>query len=194
MKILLASQSPRRQALLEQIGIEFERVDAEIDERIAAHESPEDAVTRLAREKALAGRAVRADLPLLAADTIVVIGKDILGKPVDFSDAERMLTRLSAKEHQVLTAVSLIDQQGELHSVLSTSTVRFRQIETQEIRDYWATGEPQDKAGSYAIQGLGAVFVEHISGSCSGIMGLPLFETAQLLKHINAHSRYRASK
>lgn len=179
----LASASPRRRALLEQIGVAHEAVPASVDERARPGESPRDYVERLALAKA---RAVpqepgRAALPVLAADTTVVLEGDLLGKPLDRAEALAMLTRLSGRPHQVLTAVALIAQGLEWVRT-SVSSVRFREIAAAEREAYWATGEPRDKAGAYAIQGLGAVFVASLEGSYSGVMGLPLYETAELLR------------
>ena len=180
--IYLASSSPRRQELLRQIGVAFEQLRVDVDERVQAGESPRDYVTRLAREKAAAGLAVRAgELPVLGADTTVVLNGRILGKPADREQGLAMLEALSAHTHQVLSGVCLAD--GERAEVaVSASEVRFRELTRAEIERYWGGGEPVDKAGAYAIQGRGAEFVAHLSGSYSGVMGLPLFETAALLR------------
>ncbi len=158
----------------------------EVDESIGAGESPAAYVSRLALEKARAGLAAceaggALQRPVLAADTAVVIGGEILGKPKDALDCVRMLGRLSGRSHEVLTAAALLTERG-VSSCLSSSRVRFREITTAEALEYWNTGEPADKAGSYAIQGRGAVFVADLRGSHSGVMGLPLFETAELLR------------
>ena len=158
----------------------------EVDESIDAGESPAAYVSRLALEKARAGLAAceaagALQRPVLAADTAVVIGGEILGKPKDALDCVRMLGRLSGRSHEVLTAAALLTERG-VSSCLSSSSVRFREITPVEALEYWNTGEPTDKAGSYAIQGRGAVFVADLSGSYSGVMGLPLFETAELLR------------
>jgi septum formation protein len=156
----------------------------DVDESIAAGEAAERYVLRLAQAKAAAGlprRIAAPHGPVLGADTAVVAGGAILGKPVDGKDAERMLGLLSARTHEVLTAVALATDDGVL-SHLSRSEVTFREITPEEARDYWHTGEGRDKAGAYAIQGYGAVFVSGLRGSHSGVMGLPLFETAQLLR------------
>jgi septum formation protein len=179
--ICLASASPRRRELLAQIGVPFRVAGAPVDESRLEGEPPRDYVMRLARAKALAGRAVDASLPVLAADTTVVIEGALLGKPANQQEAQRMLSRLSGRVHEVLTAVALADSQG-VALQLSASQVRFREITEAECTAYWHTGEPCDKAGGYAIQGLGAVFVEWLQGSYSGVMGLPLFETARLLQ------------
>ena len=180
--VLLASASPRRRELLNQLGIPHEVRPADLQEAPQSGESPEDYVRRVAAEKSAAVRPEQG-LPVLAADTEVVLDGEILGKPRDFSHATELLGRLSDREHRVLSAVSL--RLGAEHwEALSESRVWFRPIEPDEIAAYWASGEPRDKAGAYAIQGLGAVFVERIEGSYSGVMGLPLYETARLLRHI----------
>ena len=181
--VFLASGSPRRRELLQQIGVSFRVLGAAVDEAVLAGEEPAEYVMRLAAAKAEAGweRSRKpGDSPVLAADTAVVLDRAILGKPVDRQDAEGMLRRLSGRTHEVLTAVALRTVDG-LQSRLSRSEVTFREIATEEARAYWETGEPSDKAGAYAIQGRAAVFVADLRGSYSGVMGLPLFETAQLL-------------
>jgi septum formation protein len=182
--VYLASASPRRRQLLSQIGVTFQLLMVDVDESIAAGEDAERYVLRLARAKAAAGLARRQaaqPAPVLGADTAVVAGGAILGKPADGKDAERMLGLLSARTHEVLTAVALATDDG-VQSHLSRSEVTFREITPAEARSYWNTGESRDKAGAYAIQGYGAVFVSGLRGSYSGVMGLPLFETAQLLR------------
>jgi septum formation protein len=182
--VYLASASPRRRRLLSQIGVPFQVLSVDVDESIAAGEGAERYVLRLARAKAAAGLARRIaarGAPVLGADTAVVAGGAILGKPADCADAQRMLGLLSASTHEVLTAVALATDDGVL-SHLSRSEVTFREITPEEARDYWNTAESRDKAGAYAIQGYGAVFVSGLRGSYSGVMGLPLFETAQLLR------------
>ncbi|MGE8152932.1 Maf family protein [Pseudomonas vancouverensis] len=186
MKLLyLASGSPRRRELLTQIGVPFAAVSADIDETPLAEESPAAYVERLARGKAQAGRErVVSDLPfcVLGADTAVVLDGKILGKPVDQAEACAMLMMLSGREHQVLTAIAVLD--GEhCESRVVVSRVRFRNISRDEAAAYWASGEPKDKAGGYGIQGLGAVFVAGLEGSYSAVVGLPLCETAELLGH-----------
>ncbi len=184
--LYLASQSPRRQQLLEQIGVRFEVMVAEVDEAIIQNETPEQHVQRLAFEKANTIWSSLSDeirLPVLGADTIVCLDGEILGKPTDKASAKSMLSSLSGREHQVMTGIALI---SERHSVcVNVSQVTFRELSQAEIDDYWATGEPIDKAGSYAIQGRAATFVSYLSGSFSGVMGLPLYETAQLLSEYN---------
>lgn len=194
-RIYLASRSPRRRELLRQIGVRFELLvfrsgergeDADVDETPYPDEAVERYVERLALVKAEAGfRRLRwrhlPNLPVLAADTTLELNGQIIGKPTSPDDACAILERLSGREHRVLTAIAMSD--GErTRSALNVSRVRFRTVETSEIRAYVASGEPMDKAGAYGIQGRAAVFIEDIQGSYSGIMGLPLFETAQLLE------------
>lgn len=186
-QIYLASNSPRRMELLTQIGIRFAHIDASVDEAPHPGEAPEVYVLRLALTKARAGlERVSVDdaRPVLGADTAVVIDGELLGKPADRAHGLTMLERLSGREHQVLSAVALVDRAGHEASRLSVSHVRFRATSEAERRGYWQSGEPVDKAGGYAIQGLGAVFVEELAGSYSGVMGLPIFETAQLLNEL----------
>lgn len=179
--LYLASGSPRRRELLTQIGVPFIVISAPIDESPLPSESAPAYVERLARAKAAAGLArVGGPAVVLGADTAVVLDGRILGKPENREDALAMLADLSGREHQVLTAVALDDGQ-RVHSFCVTSTVRFRAISTDEAQRYWASGEPADKAGGYAVQGLGAVFVTGLSGSYSAVVGLPLCETADLL-------------
>lgn len=181
--LYLASGSPRRRELLTQIGVPFSTLSAQIDETPFIDESPAAYVERLARGKAAAGLATltdAADACVLGADTAVVLDGRILGKPVDRADALAMLAGLSGREHEVLTAVAITDPQ-RIETCVVTSRVRFRQIAASESQAYWSSGEPCDKAGSYAIQGLAAVFVEGLQGSYSGVVGLPLCETAELL-------------
>jgi septum formation protein len=179
--LCLASVSPRRQALLNQIGVRYLVAAADIDEAVRRAEHADDYVRRMARDKALAVYGRGSLLPVLAADTTVVLDGQICGKPADEADGVALLQRLAGRNHQVLTAVALADSSG-VRERLSASEVRFRPVSRAECVAYWASGEPRDKAGGYAIQGLGAVFIEHLSGSYSGVMGLPLFETAELLR------------
>ena len=179
--VCLASVSPRRRELLSQIGVPHTVVGAHIDETAHAGESPRDYVLRMARQKALTVRERGERLPVLAADTTVVLDDVIYGKPRDRADGIAMLGRLSARTHGVLTAVAIADARG-VDLRLSVSTVRFRGLTPEECAAYWDTGEPCDKAGGYAVQGAAAVFIESLSGSYSGVMGLPLFETAELLR------------
>jgi septum formation protein len=178
--LCLASVSPRRRELLQQIGVPHLTAVPDIDETALAAESAPDYAVRLACAKAHAVAARSAELPVLAADTVVVLDGRICGKPADARQGIDMLLGLSGRTHEVLTAVALAAG-GSIAHRLSTSEVRFRPLSLTECRAYWESGEPCDKAGGYAIQGRGAVFIEHLSGSYSGVMGLPLFETAQLL-------------
>lgn len=181
--LFLASASPRRAELLGQIGVPFQRVSASIDETPRVAEEPAVYVERLAQEKAQAGLQrleQAADAVVLGADTAVVLEGRILGKPQDRADALAMLAALSGREHQVLTAVALCSATRRA-SVVVASQVCFAPISAAQAEAYWASGEPLDKAGSYAIQGLGAVFVAGMSGSYSAVVGLPLCETASLL-------------
>jgi len=177
----LASASPRRRQLLELIGVPHLVTPADIDETPRADEGGSNYVLRLAREKAVAVRAIHADLPVLAADTTVHVDGHILEKPVDAADCIRMLTLLSGRTHQVFTGVCVAGTAPPA-LLVATSEVTFRKIAPDEMRTYWATGEPRGKAGAYAIQGFGAVFVSNIAGSYTGVMGLPLFETAAALR------------
>jgi len=182
--VYLASQSPRRRELLQQIGVRHKVIRADIVESPLAQETPLAYVQRLAREKAQAGLAavIHQGLslqPVLGADTIVVSDNMILEKPRDALHAATMLRQLAGKTHQVLTAVSLATQQQVL-SRLSITEVSFRPLSDAEIAAYWHSGEPQDKAGGYAIQGLGAVFVQQIRGSFSGVVGLPIEQLVEL--------------
>jgi septum formation protein len=197
-RIYLASRSPRRRELLKQIGVNFELLllrenparGSDVDETPLAGESPEEFVLRIARAKAENGwlrvnerRLPRLlhRLPLLAADTAVVLGDDILGKPGGPEDAVRMLRALAGRAHRVLSAVAVVyDEEMEVR--LSVSSVTFAPMNEHEIRRYVATGEPLDKAGGYAVQGRAAAFIARIEGSYSGVMGLPLYETAELLR------------
>ena len=179
----LASASPRRRELLAQIGVPFVTLIASIDETALPGEPAERYVERLAREKARAGLAALsdpADAVVLGADTAVVLDGRILGKPADRAECLATLVALSGREHQVLTAVALASAQ-RIESRVVASRVRFRPLRAGEAEAYWATGEPCDKAGSYGIQGLAAVFVSQLEGSYSAVVGLPLCETAQLL-------------
>ncbi|MGH8750340.1 MAG: Maf family protein [Burkholderiales bacterium] len=198
--IYLASRSPRRRELLKQIGVNFEVVlfreylarGADVDESPHAGELPEDYVRRVVRAKVEAGwssvtqRRLRY-FPVLAADTTVALGEKIIGKPDNSEHAARMLHELSGNTHRVITAVAVL-REDKLELRLSVTAVRFRALEAQEIQRYAATGEPLDKAGGYAIQGLAAAFVAEINGSYSGVMGLPLFETAELLRQFGYHT------
>ncbi|HEY2037087.1 MAG TPA: Maf family protein [Steroidobacteraceae bacterium] len=179
--LCLASMSPRRRELLAQIGVPHTVVAAHVDEGLLSAEQPTDYVARLARLKATTVRARGEALPVLAADTTVVLEGSLYGKPAGRTDALAMLTALAGKTHQVLTAVALATARSVALRV-NCSSVRFRNIARAEMEAYWETGEPRDKAGGYAIQGYGAVFVTALSGSYSSVMGLPLLETAELLR------------
>ncbi|QHJ12545.1 Maf-like protein YhdE [Paraglaciecola mesophila] len=186
--LILASQSPRRAELLGQIGIPFTTLSADIDESILPSETPENYVQRLAQQKALAGWHASANIAgsrlVLGADTVVVINEQVLGKPKDFDDANAMLNLLSGQQHQVLTAVTVTSGQ-RFETILVKTDVTFCALSPSQIEAYWQTGEPQDKAGSYAIQGIGGKFVTHIKGSYSAVVGLPLYETNQLLSRMS---------
>ena len=188
-QIYLASTSPRRRELLVQLGVSVEVVLQDVSENRLSGESPESYVKRLALEKARCGlnSLGRESLyPVLGADTAVVVDDEVMGKPLDRRDALAMLQRLSGRSHRVLSAVAVVGRdnlgQDREEVKVSESIVRFRAISEKEIEAYWDTGEPTDKAGGYAIQGLAALFIEYIEGSYSGVMGLPLFETGKLLQ------------
>jgi septum formation protein len=180
--VYLASASPRRRELLQQIGVSFRVLGAAVDEAVLPGEAPGAYVVRVAAAKAAFGWEGNreADVPVLAADTAVVLDGRILGKPKDRQDAAGMLQQLSGRTHEVLTGVALRTA-GGLQTTISRSEVTLRAISAREAEAYWETGEPQDKAGAYAIQGRAAVFIADLRGSFSGVMGLPLFETAGLL-------------
>jgi septum formation protein len=183
--LCLASASPRRRELLDQLGVPHRVAPAACDETPLAHESAADCVQRLALAKAHAvgaDPARSAGLPVLGADTTVVVDGVMLGKPADRDDGCRMLARLSGRTHEVLSAVALLLPGTAVPALrVSRTEVRFRALGHEEIAAYWDSGEPLDKAGGYAIQGFAAAFVESICGSYSGVVGLPLYETAQLL-------------
>lgn len=188
--LYLASQSPRRSELLSQIGISFSVLSVNVDESPKHNEIPKDYVLRLANEKAMAGwnAAKQHSKPVLGADTAVVIGDETLGKPLNDTEAKKMLGLLSGKTHQVMTAVALAvpsknSAQPELRQAISVSNVSFKILSAAEIEHYVYSGECSDKAGSYAIQGFAATFITHLSGSYSGVMGLPLYETVELLNN-----------
>jgi septum formation protein len=178
----LASASPRRRQLLELIGVPHVVTPADIDETPKPGERPDHYVMRLACEKAHATWQRQRDLPVLGADTTVVVDDLILGKPESEADALGMLGRLSGRVHVVHTGISLRMPDGREFMGISSTQVQFAHLTEPQIRAYWASGEPQGKAGAYAIQGLGAVFVSSISGSYTGVMGLPLYETAEMLR------------
>ena len=181
-QIILASASPRRRELLDQLGISYEAQPVDADETPKPGEAPEAFVERLALEKACAGF-LKCDrrLPALGSDTIVIAGERILGKPRDRDDAIDMLKLLSGETHQVFTAVAMANAE-KTRCLMSRSKVSFRTLKDSEIEAYWNSGEPADKAGAYAIQGKAAQFIKRLDGSYSGVMGLPLYETAELLK------------
>lgn len=190
--LLLASASPRRAELLRQIGVSFQVVAHGADESRFAEESPREYVNRIALLKARSvlsamSEAQRKKSVVLASDTTVVLGEATLGKPQDEADAIAMLLRLSATTHQVMTSVVVADSEVE-YTDLSVTDVTFREISETQARSYWHTGEPEGKAGAYAIQGKGAVFAMSINGSYSGVMGLPLYETAALLDNFSLAS------
>ncbi|MCB4614755.1 Maf family protein [Enterobacter asburiae] len=184
--LYLASGSPRRQELLTQLGVSFERIVTGIEEKRAEGESAQQYVSRLAREKAQAGVAsVPSDLPVLGADTIVILNGEVLEKPRDADHAARMLHKMSGQTHQVMTAVVLADRQHVLDCLVVTE-VTFRVLTDDDIAAYIASGEPMDKAGAYGIQGLGGCFVRKINGSYHAVVGLPLVETYELLSNFNS--------
>lgn len=179
---MLASASPRRTALLEQIGVAHRVCAVDVDETPLTGEAPADYVRRLARAKAQAGALAAGGDLTLGADTVVVLGNEVLQKPRDRDDGVEMLLALAGREHKVMTAVALAGRSARADALrLSVSRVWMRSITRQEALAYWKTGEPRDKAGGYAIQGLGAIFVVRVDGSYSGVVGLPLCETAELL-------------
>lgn len=178
----LASRSPRRAELLRTLGVAFRVLDVEIDEAPRPGEAPADYVTRLAHGKAAAGvAAMRSPAPVLAADTTVVVDHEILGKPADRADGLRMLDRLAGREHTVLTGVALALPDGTRRGVTVATRVFMRALSSAGKAAYWASGEPLDKAGGYAVQGLGGALVTRLEGSYSNVVGLPLAETLALL-------------
>jgi septum formation protein len=186
ISLYLASGSPRRRELLTQLGLQFERLITHVEEQRQPEEAAEAYVRRLASDKAHAGVAVAPqDLPVLGADTIVVLNGEVLEKPQDAAHAAAMLSKLSGQTHQVMTAVALADKQRELDCLVTTD-VTFRKMTAEEISHYIASGEPMDKAGAYGIQGLGGNFVRKINGSYHAVVGLPLVETGELLSHFQS--------
>lgn len=194
MRLYLASRSPRRRELLTQMGVAFDtlifraglRCDPQVDESVHADETALDYVERVARAKADHGIDLLAERrlpmrPILAADTTLEFAGEIIGKPVDDADATAILQHLSGQTHRVLTGVA-VSHEGRTEYVVSVSEVRFRKIDDEEIRHYVRSGEPMDKAGAYGIQGRAGLFVEHLAGSYTGVMGLPVCETGELLK------------
>ena len=187
--IYLASASPRRRELLTQIGVRFKLLNVNVPEVPATDEMPQDFVKRVALEKARAGKQLLSSddtHPVLGADTAVVVENRILGKPADRQEALSMLTSLSGRSHQVMSAVAIITNH-ELVQV-NVSKVTFRKLTVPEIEAYWKSGECHDKAGAYAIQGRAAIFIQELQGSYSGVMGLPLYETAGLLQQYGINS------
>lgn len=181
MNIHLASASPRRHEILAAMGVGFTASGVDIDETRHDDEPVTDMVVRLAVAKAAAARAnLEPSVPVIGADTAVAVDDRVLGKPGSRDEAIEMLVRLSGRAHRVFTGVAL-DYAGEVSTATSVTEVRFREISPEEASAYWQSGEPQDKAGAYAVQGIGGAFVESISGSYSGVVGLPVFETASLL-------------
>jgi septum formation protein len=183
--VYLASASPRRRALLSQIGVDYTLLHAEVDEALLPGESAGDYVRRVALEKVRAGRTLLsadAGSPVLGADTVVVVDGRIMGKPRDRDEGIDMLLTLSGRSHQVLSAVAI--SAGREALCVSESRVTFRTLTQAQCAAYWDTGEPHDKAGGYAIQGRAGVFVSRLEGSYSGVMGLPVYETAELLREI----------
>lgn len=181
--IYLASASPRRQELLTQIGVRFELLQVTVPEIPAAGEMPQDFVKRVALEKARAGKQLLStndDHPVLGADTAVVVENKILGKPTDKTEALDMLTSLSGRTHRVLSAVAIVANREMVQ--VNINRVTFRSLTIKEMEAYWQSGECHDKAGAYAIQGRAAMFIQNLQGSYSGVMGLPLYETADLLQ------------
>jgi len=181
MDIHLASSSPRRHEILTAMGLRFTAAGVDIDETRYEGEPVADMVVRLAIAKAAAAREnLDQSLPIIGADTAVVIGDQVLGKPGSQDEAAQMLASLSGRSHTVLTGVAL-DYAGVVRTTTSLTEVRFREISPDEAQSYWQSGEPLDKAGAYAVQGVAGIFVEELSGSYSGVVGLPVFETAALL-------------
>ena len=176
----LASTSPRRREILASLGLEFDVVPVDVDETPRIDEPPEEMVLRLSVAKARAAE-IGAGGVALGSDTAVVVDRHVLGKPLDREDCLEMLGQLSGRAHRVLTGVALSHRQGTA-TALSETDVYFREISRDEALAYWQSGEPRDKAGAYAIQGLGGAFVERIEGSYTGVVGLPVFETIELLR------------
>ncbi len=177
----LASASPRRREILTSLGLQFTYAGEDLDEQAQPGETAAELVVRLASDKAMAALRSRPESLVLGADTVVVLGGEVFGKPADQDEAVAMLAALSGRAHEVMTGVVLLSREHRL-SALSCSQVRFRDISQAEAEAYWRTGEPQDKAGGYAVQGLAAVFIAELRGSYSGVMGLPVFETAAMLR------------
>ncbi|NOX69417.1 MAG: septum formation inhibitor Maf [Gammaproteobacteria bacterium] len=183
----LASASPRRREILESLGLRFTFAGVDVDEKRLDGEAAEVMALRLAIDKAVAaGPDIRRGAVILAADTVVTLGGAVFGKPVSRQDALNMLAELSGRQHTVVTAVAVLCQ-DDIRTAVSESAVRFREINPDEAAQYWQSGEPRDKAGAYAIQGKGGLFVESLAGSYSGVVGLPVFETARMLREAGVH-------
>ena len=181
-KLILASASPRRRELMKLFGLPFDAVAADIDETVLPGELPAEYVRRMAAGKAHRGLELAGPGPVvLGADTAVVLGPRILGKPRDRADALHILQTLSGQTHEVLSAVAVTDG-DTFNERLSVTEVTFGALSIEQCEAYWATGEPADKAGAYGIQGIGGLFVKYISGSYTGVVGLPVYETAELLR------------
>ncbi len=191
LRLLLASASPRRKELLNQLGVHFSQKSVEIDETPFARESANDYVMRMAQEKADAAWSIwgEQDLAVLASDTTVLLDEEILGKPTDFQHFQSIMHKLSGRKHQVLSSVVVRTEQ-KIKSAVSETHVFFCGLKDSDVEWYWNTGEPQDKAGGYGIQGLGARFVRRIEGSYTGVVGLPLFETAEILLNFGILSNH----
>jgi septum formation protein len=181
LRLVLASQSPRRAELLRRLGLDFEVAPADVDETHAPAEPPNAYAERLAREKAISILGRYPDATVIGSDTVVVLEGDVLGKPQDDGDAVRMLLRLSGRSHEVFTGVAVASSRGTV-SAVERVDVRFREITARECEAYVATGEPRDKAGAYGIQGFGSVLVEGIRGDFFAVMGLPIARTVSLLR------------
>jgi septum formation protein len=183
--LVLASQSPRRKELLSQLGYQFQTISANIDESIIGNESPSEYVLRLAIEKAkVVSQNQAADCIVLGSDTSVIFQQHILGKPKNIEECCQQLLMLSNNTHQVLTAIAAV-KNNEIYSAIISTDVTFKALSIEEVQRYWQSGEPQDKAGSYGIQGIGGQFVTQINGSYSAVVGLPLYETAKLLAELD---------
>ena len=183
VQLILGSTSPRRASLLSQLGLPFEVLAPEVDETHFAAEKPVAYVTRMSNEKhAAVSNGLDSGSLIISADTVVLIDDDILGKPVDEQEGFSMLRRLSGTQHRVLTSVTIGLPGDKNEQFVIETIVRFRTLATIECEAYWRTGEPQDKAGGYGIQGVGAIFIESIQGSYTNVVGLPLTETAQVLR------------
>lgn len=183
MQLILGSTSPRRASLLSQLDLPFKVLAPEVDETHFAGESPVAYVTRMSNEKhAAVSNSLDSGSLVISADTVVLIDDDILGKPANEEEGFSMLQRLSGSQHRVLTSATIGPNTGNNHQFVVETIVRFRTLTTTECKTYWRTGEPQDKAGGYGIQGVGAIFIESIQGSYTNVVGLPLTETAQALR------------